>query len=238
MKQTQNPTLPDLFPAGSVVLFTGDSITHGGRGGDMNHYLGHGYAAEIAMRYFGYMPGNGLQFANRGVSGDSSGRLVARWREDAFPFTPVETGYGSSFPESANQPLVPDFLSILVGVNDLLGDRHTTPEEYERNLRFMVDEARRAKPSVTIILCEPFRLPLPPEDELIGRQEIVRRLSRECGLVLVPFQRLFSDVLPRLNPNPGYWFWDTAHPTYAAHIHMADFWIDSVAAALGLTTND
>lgn len=237
MSQTFLPSLPELFPAGSVVLFTGDSITHGGRGGDMNHYLGHGYAAEIAMRYLGYMPDRGLQFANRGVSGDTSGRLVARWREDAFPFTPCETGYGSAFPESANHPLVPDFLSILVGVNDLLGDRRTTPGEYERNLRFMVEDARRAKPSVTIILCEPFRMPLLPGDKIIGRQEIVGRLARECGLVHVPFQRLFSDILPRLNRNPGYWFWDTAHPTYAAHIHMADFWIRSVAAALAPRSN-
>ena len=145
MKQTLNPTLPDLFPVGSVVLFTGDSITHGGRGGDMNHYLGHGYAAEIAMRYLGYMPDKGLQFANRGVSGDSSGRLVARWREDAFPFTPGETGYGSSFPESANHPLVPDFLSILVGVNDLHGDRRDRPVLYGLR-RYGDREHSRARP--------------------------------------------------------------------------------------------
>ena len=101
----------------------------------------------------------------------------------------------------------------------------------------MVEDARRAKPSVTIILCEPFRMPLLPGDEIIGRQEIVGRLARECGLVHVPFQRLFSDILPRLNRNPGYWFWDTAHPTYAAHIHMADLLIRSVAVALAPRSN-
>ena len=219
---------PDIFPAGSVILFTGDSITHCGRQNDMNHYLGHGYAAEIAMRYLGYRPERGLQFANRGVSGNTSAQLLARWHGDAVPFTPDETGYASAFPDSAGRPLLPDFISILVGVNDLAPSRRTSPEEYEANLRAMVDDARRAKPSVTILLCEPFRHPLSAGDEIVCRQRIVRQVACDCGLVLVPFQRLFSEELPRLNPNPGFWFWDTAHPTYAAHIHMADFWIDSV----------
>ena len=31
---------PDIFRKGEKILFIGDSITHGGRKGDMNHYLG------------------------------------------------------------------------------------------------------------------------------------------------------------------------------------------------------
>ncbi len=31
------------FQPGNRILFQGDSITHGGRGGDPNHFMGHGY---------------------------------------------------------------------------------------------------------------------------------------------------------------------------------------------------
>ena len=49
-----------------------------------------------------------------------------------------------------------------------------------------------------------------------------RRLSREE-------RRLFSDELMAIRPEPKYWFWDSAHPTYAAHMKMADFWIRAVS---------
>lgn len=78
-----------IFKKGEKILFIGDSITHGRRKGDMNHYLGHGFAAEIAMRYLAYRPELDLQFANRGISGDSSSNVVARWLTDAVPFTPA-----------------------------------------------------------------------------------------------------------------------------------------------------
>ena len=38
------------FRKGSTILFQGDSITHGGRGRDLNHYMGHCYAYLIAAR--------------------------------------------------------------------------------------------------------------------------------------------------------------------------------------------
>ncbi len=44
--------LPQLFAPGSIVLFQGDSITHGGRMGDMNHDLGHGCQAHAKMADF------------------------------------------------------------------------------------------------------------------------------------------------------------------------------------------
>jgi phospholipase/lecithinase/hemolysin len=30
------------------------------------------------------------------------------------------------------------------------------------------------------------------------------------------------------NRNLKYWFWDKAHPTYAAHLRMADWWLKCV----------
>ena len=207
---------PRIFAPNSVVLFQGDSITHGGRGGDPNHYLGHGYQAEIAMRYLAYRPEDRLEFGNRGVSGDSSADLVARWNRDAVPF---ETSAGKR---------VPDVLSILVGIND--DWKKVSIDDYERNLRFMVTNSLAANPKMRIVLCEPFRLPAEKEGTpLARRQATVRRLAAEYKLAFVPFQRLFSDELMAIRPEPKYWFWDSAHPTYAAHMKMADFWIRAVS---------
>ena len=65
--------------------------------GDMNHFMGHGYQAEIAMRYLAYRPDDNLQFGNRGESGHTSSNLVARWHRDAFPYEAREAGYRGVF---------------------------------------------------------------------------------------------------------------------------------------------
>ncbi|HRU20563.1 MAG TPA: GDSL-type esterase/lipase family protein [Kiritimatiellia bacterium] len=222
----------ELFAPHSVILFQGDSITHGGRLRDMNHYLGHGYQAEIAMRYLAYRPDLRLQFGNRGVSGHTSSNLVARWHHDAVPYTPDESGYDGVFPGERNKPRVPDVLSILIGINDYLrkSDGWFVPvADYERNLRFMVTNSLAANPKMKIVLCEPFRLPEDTDPDFLARQATVRRVATDYNLVFVPFQKLFSEELLKEEPRPRYWFWDAFHPTYAAHMRMADFWIATVA---------
>ena len=87
------------FQPGNRILFQGDSITHGGRGGDPNHFLGHGYQFIIAAKYGAQYPDRKLVFLNRGVSGDTVAKLQARWKADTLD-------------------LKPDLFSILIGVND------------------------------------------------------------------------------------------------------------------------
>ena len=224
-------TPPQIFRPGSVVLFQGDSVTHGGRMGDMNHFMGHGYQAEIAMRYLAYRPDDNLQFGNRGESGHTSSNLVARWHRDAFPYEAREAGYRGAF-DVTETKLTPDYLSILIGINDYLRTDgwHVSAEDYERNLRYMVTNSLALNPNLRIVLCEPFRLPAEKEGApLARRQATVRRLAAEYKRAFVPFQRLFSDELMAIRPEPKYWFWDSAHPTYAAHMKMSDFWIRAVS---------
>ncbi len=227
--------MPDIFPKGSKILFQGDSITHGGRSGDMNHYLGHGYQAEIAMRYLGYRPDLELVFCNRGVSGNTSSSLVARWGRDAIPFTANATGEAGVYGWKKGQnKFVPDILSICVGVNDHgygNGPNRVPVEQYEANLRKMVDAALAANPKMKIVIGQPFLL---PEDKTMGfdkYQAAAERVARDYKLVFVPYQRLFSDVLMKEKPNAKWWSWDRVHPTYAAHMRMADFWLKTVAEA-------
>ena len=85
------------------ILFQGDSVTDCGRSRDVKGYessaLGGGYPALIQARLFSDRPLDGLQFANRGISGNRIVDLYARWRVDCLN-------------------LQPDIVSILIGVND------------------------------------------------------------------------------------------------------------------------
>lgn len=228
-------TLPMIFQQGSSVLFQGDSITDGGRLGDMNHVYGHGYACEIASRYQALCPELRLQFANRGKSGDTSSNLVERWATDAFPYVISENGYEGALGRMKGTKVIPDVLSVLVGINDYFHYLQKDPkgvacEEYEANLKCLVREARAANPRVRIVLCEPFRIPTDATPDFCRRQGVVAKLAAELGCAFVPFQKLFSEDLLKVEKNPRYWFWDFFHPTPAAHYRMADFWIESVAA--------
>ena len=224
---------PQLFKPGSVILFQGDSITHGGRMHDMNHFVGHGYQAEIVMRYLAYRPNDALQFGNRALSGETSEKLVKRWGKDAFPYTAGENGYKGEF-NTKKTELIPDYLSILIGVNDSGRNKQdpskqrVDPASYEKNMRFMVTNSLAVNPNLKIVICEPFRYPMPKQSNFGEYQKIAKDIAEEYNLVFVPFGKLFSEKLDALNPNKKYWCWDAIHPTYAGHMKMADFWIEEV----------
>ena len=227
------PLMPDIFADGDVVLFQGDSITHGGRGGDMNHYLGHGYAAEIAMRYLAYAPDRRIEFANRGVSGDTSARILARWDRDGANFTAGENGYSRAFGcGTGDVARVATWLSVLCGVNERGGaDGAARAKEYGANLAEIVRRSRAANAGINLVICEPFRVPQSADPDYLRIQDEAARVAWELKIPLVSFQRFFNEQLAAENPRAGYWSWDGIHPTYAAHMRMADFWLESVAAA-------
>ena len=156
-----------VFKDGSVILFIGDSITHGGRHGDMNHYLGHGYQAEIAARYLGYRPDKGLCFLNRALSGDTTEKLLKRWEIDVFNLKFGEKGWQSPFPERTGT-LKPDVVSLLVGINDFYQAKSgkMTLEKYAANLEMLVSSTLKKFPGVEMVLCEPFCLRKPEREQL------------------------------------------------------------------------
>ena len=127
------------FRKNDRILFQGDSITHGGRGGDPDHFLGHGYQFIIAARYGSQFPDRNLTFLNRGNSGNTVVRLHNRWKTDALD-------------------LKPDVLSILIGINDLRAGvpAKTFEDSYDRLLKDTV----MILPHVHLVLCEPFGLPV------------------------------------------------------------------------------
>ncbi|MFC0623444.1 SGNH/GDSL hydrolase family protein [Kribbella deserti] len=211
----------ELLPAGSLVVFQGDSITHGGRGttDDPNHILGHSYpfliASEAAARY----PGQGWRFINRGVSGDKVSDLAARWQQDTLNHRP-------------------DVLSILVGVNDanavLQGTSADSGTGFESAYRSLLQRTVAELPAVRLVLGEPFYLPTSPVESLREtwgtavqiRADIVRELADSFGATFVPYQAALEAAVA-LAP-AEHWIWDGVHPTYAGQRILADTWINAV----------
>jgi lysophospholipase L1-like esterase len=205
------------FQPGNRILFQGDSITHGGRGGDPNHFLGHGYQYIISAKYGAEYPDRKLVFLNRGVSGDTVAKLEARWKADALD-------------------LRPELLSILVGINDL--NSGVSAQQYEAAYDRLLAETVAALPKVRLVLCEPFGLPVghykearkwdSVKAELQQRRAVVAKLAAKYHAPAVHFQKVFDDACQRAPAD--YWIWDGFHPTYAGHQLMADEWSRTVGA--------
>ena len=215
-----------LFDKGARVLFQGDSITDMGRGRteDPNHLLGHGYAFIIAAKEGAEFPERQLTFINRGISGNTSADLVARWQQDTLD-------------------LKPDVLSILIGINDLghaFRDKQTfSVEEFERRYDKLLADTVAALPNVKLILGEPFfgvgkgTIERLDERKIIMPQmrAAVARLGEKYHAPVVHYQEMFDAALKRAPVD--YWIWDGVHPTYSGHQLMADEWRRTYRAFYG-----
>lgn len=168
-----------LIHDGMTLLFQGDSVTDCGRSREDTTDLGPGYprfaAEELAKRY------PNLRVINRGISGNRSGDLVARWEEDCLA-------------------LKPDLLSILIGINDTWrrfdSNSPTTAAEYEANMRRLLADVRD-RLGIPVVLMEPFVLEVQPgqadwREDLDAKIDVLRRLAREFGCLLVPLDGLFA----------------------------------------------
>lgn len=205
MKSTSN-----FFRPGDTVLFQGDSITNAHRMPDEvnnSFQLGAGYAFLVASKLWLERPQDGLQFINRGVSGNRLPNLEERWEQDCLQ-------------------LRPNVLSLLIGTNDATGG--TSPDEFERTYRALLERTRTALPEVRLILCEPFKLPTgnvkPQHIELVqAYQPIVGRIARDFDAVFVPLQKEF-DRAAKLAP-PEFWIYDGVHPDAAGFALIAREWL-------------
>jgi acyl-CoA thioesterase I len=187
------------------ILFIGDSVTDCGRREDAPDYLGDGYVRMIA----GKLPGR--QLINVGISGNRVVNLRDRWQVDV-----VEQW--------------PEILSVYIGINDTWRryDDHdrTTTESFEADYRACLADLGGAR---TLILVEPFVLPVTEEQELWhedldGKRAVVAQLAAEFGAGFVPLQSLLAAAAEdhgaaALAP-------DGVHPTELGHRMIADAWLE------------
>lgn len=230
-----------------IVLFIGDSITHGNRGEtmDLNHIMGHGYQEMIASRLaadnYENMPG----FINKGISGNKSFQILKRWQEDCLQYKPT-------------------IISLLCGVNDVLYniDKIETATEAVAYIEEILKKTFAVLPHVKFILCEPFYLDVRNQDapyeniphpkcaedfhfsnepldlprvekaqlKIKMIQEQLPILAKKYDCIYVPMQDVFDNAIKKA---PGsYFIWDNVHPTMVGHRLMADRWIEVVEKAL------
>lgn len=221
-------------------LFQGDSITNGGRGedGDPNHILGHGYVFTIASRLMAQYPQEKPHFYNRGVSGNGSAQVLARWQEDALDIDP-------------------DVLSLMVGVNDCAhAGVPTDVAAYEKNVRKMLTLSRKQNPKLEIVLGLPFYYKLDGNDiderfhsagdrkqqdftrkiraltqknadervhDIEELRDAVRRVAGDFSARLVDCDGVLKQAFR--NAPTGYWCWDGIHLTAAGHFLIAEEWL-------------
>lgn len=205
---------------GDRVLLTGDSITDWGRDRSDPASLGHGYAGIVAALAGVRLPEHDLQFLNRGVGGDTTAMLRARWEADALD-------------------LAPTVVSVLIGVNDTWrrfdddgGETGevTSAADYEEDLRAVLTSARE-RLGARLVLVEPFVVPVTAAQhrwraDLDPRIAVVRRLAAELRAVLVPADGLLAAAAVRTSPER--WAYDGVHPTPAGHGLLAEAWLRAV----------
>lgn len=204
-------------PAGSVVVFQGDSITDGGRDRTIlepnnEAAFGSSYAALLMRDIRAAHPDVPWRFYNRGISGNKLPDLQARWATDTIA-------------------LRPDILSILAGVNDYWHTKSFgytgTTTDYEQQYRTLLTETRAALPNVTLIVLEPFVLRVgavdsswfPAFDE---RRAAAARVAAAVGARFVPLQAIFNARAAETGAEAL--AQDGVHPTPAGHALIAQQW--------------
>src|SRR5690242_15465444 len=116
-----------VFQPGQKIVFIGDSITDCDRRGAAAP-LGDGYVRQVHDLLAARYPDFGLKIVNKGVSGNTTRDLDARWQKDVIDERP-------------------NWLSVGIGINDVWRafgeDAHEAVpiDEYEANLRRLLDSA-------------------------------------------------------------------------------------------------
>jgi lysophospholipase L1-like esterase len=208
-----------LFEPGQKILFIGDSITDADRRGSSRPY-GAGYVSLARNLLVARYPDLHLTIVNRGVSGDTTRDLRARWQRDVL----------------AERP---DWLALKIGINDVWrsfgGNRaEAVPlPEYTANLRHLLEETR-AHTTARLILLTPYMIepdrahPMRAAMDRYG--QAVQELAAEVGAVLIDTQAAFDTALQ--HTTPADWAEDQVHPNAPGHAILALAFLRGVGFAL------
>lgn len=202
-----------FFKEGSTVLFYGDSITDVGRDRENFYGLGEGYPARIAPIYQALFPEQRVTFLNRGISGNTTAQLLERYDTDL-------------------KDLKPDYLSILIGINDTWrrydSDKLTTTGQFEKNYRQLISQVRRDLPECKIFLIEPWLLSSDPAKEFWHgdfdpKQKVVNDLRSQAEFFLSATELFEAEK--RTGVTDSDLSADGVHPTPFGHGVIALGWL-------------
>ncbi|MDP7976405.1 MAG: SGNH/GDSL hydrolase family protein [TACK group archaeon] len=196
--------------SGFKIVFTGDSITDAGRMGQF-YPLGNGYVKFFAELLASAYPELSVQIFNTGISGNTVKDLKDRWDDDVLS-------------------LSPDWLIILIGINDLNryldGVTELSPESYERTYDELLFAAEKEVRGITLIT--PFYIsrgsyPGTRRDAVLkllpSYTDAVRRLRVKHSTELIDLQADFENLVKKREPTA--FALEPIHPNEAGHLFMA-----------------
>ncbi len=209
-----------LIEKGSKLVMIGDSVTDCERArpvGEGRGALGSGYVSYVQAMLMAAYPEKGIRVVNMGISGNTVRDLKSRWQTDV-----VE--------------LQPDWLSVMIGINDvwrqfdstLIKERHVLPDEYAQALEELVVQT---KPLVRgLVLMTPYYIEPSTADAMRSTMdkygEIVKTIARKHGTYLVDTQAAFNRFLQFYHPNMI--AWDRVHPNNIGHMILARAFLNAI----------
>jgi lysophospholipase L1-like esterase len=169
---------------GHKIVMVGDSITDAGRR-DSHPPYGRGYVAQVRSDFTERHPGLDLVWKNRGVSGDTTRHLAARWNEDVIAENP-------------------DVLTIMIGINDVwrrFGDHPLEAVPADEYVSTLVTLLRQAKEQTGagVIVASPYMVdadnsnPMRVAMDMYGG--LAREIAAEVGATFIDIQAAFDRVL-------------------------------------------
>ena len=206
----------------SQLLFIGDSITDCGRKrpigeGGFDQALGNGYVSLVNAAITAIYPDFAIKVINMGISGNTVLDLDSRWKRDVLA-------------------LNPDWLSILIGINDVwwLFNQGWRPgnqpniNDYTQKLDDLIHQVR---PNLHgLILMTPYYLEPDLNDPLrmmMDRYgEVVKELASKHNAILVDSQAYFDRILSWMDPfdlAP-----DRVHINLTGHMILARAFLSSI----------
>lgn len=204
-----------------TILFQGDSITDVDRNRQDEGGMGAGYAMLVKAA-LGFENPDEYRFYNRGISGDRIVDVYARIRSDVIN-------------------LKPDYMSILIGVNDVWHgvdwNNGVDADKFEKIYCMLIEEIKEALPNIQIMILEPFCLRAKAIDntekmpdrwnifssEVQKRAEMAKRVAEKYNLTFISLQDKFNEVA-KTSENT-YWLCDGVHPTAMGHELLKREWI-------------
>jgi lysophospholipase L1-like esterase len=202
-----------LIQSNDTILFTGDSITDGGRLRDDARHLGSGYVAITAAHLQARLAAPKLQIFNRGISGNRVSDLLARVEPDLMV-------------------LKPTVVSILIGINDTWrrydSNQPTDAAAFRRDYRTLLEKV--VEIGARIVLLEPFLLHVPEDrfkwrEDLNPKIDVVRQLAIDFQAELLPLDGLFAQAATQAPA--AYWAPDGVHPSAAGNALLAETWLEN-----------
>lgn len=194
-----------IFSHMDRIVFAGDSVTDMGSKNPVGEGLfddvGRSYVRVVENLLSTVYPERFIRVTNAGISGNTSRTLLARWQRDVLD-------------------LHPQYVSICIGINDVwrqfdcpaIPDGQVMPDEYERNLRQMLESlAGKVK---GVFLLTPYYMEPNKADPMRARMDeygaICRRLAAEYGAEFIDLQAVFDAYF--VFRHSTYIAWDRVHP--------------------------